>query len=34
MNEEAEVAGLPPFSEREMALMLGGSWLLFAGLDG
>jgi predicted TIM-barrel fold metal-dependent hydrolase len=33
MNEEAGATGLPPFSDREMALMLGGSFLLFAGLE-
>jgi predicted TIM-barrel fold metal-dependent hydrolase len=33
MNEEAGATGLPPFSEREMALMLGESFLLFAGVE-
>jgi predicted TIM-barrel fold metal-dependent hydrolase len=33
MNDEAEDCGLPPFSDREMDLMLGGSFLFFAGLS-
>jgi len=34
MNEEAEATGLPPFSEKEMEYMFGGSFMLFAGLEG
>ena len=33
MNEEAETAGLQPFTDKEMSYMFGGSFLLFAGLE-
>jgi predicted TIM-barrel fold metal-dependent hydrolase len=33
MNKEAERLGMPPISEEEMALMMGGNFLRFCGLD-